>query len=371
MRRVLVRTILLCGLASVVTWLSVAHVPALTDDFIAYWSTARLLAHGRNPYDPDSLLAVQRSAGWLHSTPLPIWYGPWIVGLTIPIGLLPYWPGRISWLTLQIVFLLVAASVSWGVYDGPPDRRRPFLLAATFAPAIMCLVEGQITPFMLLGFVLFLRESGRGKDWFAGLALFPLTAKPAIVYLIWPALLLWTFRSGRVRVLCGCALSVAIGSGVALALNPEVFDQWLRFGAETSPLVQAYTPTVGSVLRYIWGADRVWLAYISAIIGTIWWLARCERYNRDTDWRDELPKLAVVSLLTAPFAWSHDALLLFPAVIQVAVASRSRVAARFWFLSNAASVASYPFLRYRQTWYLLYPIVLEIWRRSRYSKADT
>jgi Glycosyltransferase family 87 len=367
MRRLLLRAILLAGLVAAIIWLSREHVPALTDDFIAYWSAARLLARGGDPYDPASLLAVQQSVGWPHATPLPVWYGPWIVALSAPIGLLPYWPGRVGWMIAQIVLLLGAASITWRVYDGSAESRRPFLLATTFAPAILCLVEGQITPLILFGLACFLRCSQRREDWLAGLALLPLTAKPAVLYLVWPALLLWTLRSGRVRILGGLAVTAIAASVAALVLNPDVFGEWLRFGAATSPLGQNYTPTVGSVLRSVFGTDRVWLAYVSVGVGLLWWVSTWRRYHQGLDWRDELPTLTFASLVTAPFAWSHDALLVFPAVLQAAVRSQVSAVGNVWLLLNGASVALYPVLRYRQTWYLLYLMALAAWHRYRQS----
>ena len=66
------------ALGAAVAWLLESR-PVLTDDFIAYWSAARLLAHGINPYEPNELLRVQESVGWPHGAPLPTWYGPWIL----------------------------------------------------------------------------------------------------------------------------------------------------------------------------------------------------------------------------------------------------------------------------------------------------
>lgn len=83
------------------------------------------------------------------------------------------------------------------------------------------------------------------------------------------------------------------------------------------------------------------------------------------DWLEQLPTLSLISLLTAPFAWSHDAVLLLPAVFQVAAVGWSRGDAALWILLNTISVGLYPLLRYRQTGYLLYPLSVLFWRRSR------
>ena len=48
----------------------VGRLPALGgQDLVAYWSAARLLQEGRDPYDPVALLAEQQAAGWRKPDP--------------------------------------------------------------------------------------------------------------------------------------------------------------------------------------------------------------------------------------------------------------------------------------------------------------
>ena len=94
-----------------------------------------------------------------------------------------------------------------------------------------------------------------------------------------------------------------------------MIQQWLQFSAEHSPLVQAYTATAGTVLRYLFGIEHRWLAFVPMIGGVAWWVSSFLRRGRQTEWSEQLPMLAMVSLLSTPFAWSHDALLLLPLVM--------------------------------------------------------
>src|SRR4029450_11395795 len=88
--------------------------------------------------------------------------------------------------------------------NGDASRaRRALALVATFVPSFLCLVEGQITPLCLLGLALFLALERRRSDWLAGAALFPLTAKPLVLYLVFLALFVWALRTRRIAVLAG------------------------------------------------------------------------------------------------------------------------------------------------------------------------
>jgi hypothetical protein len=371
-RRQLLRVFLFLTVVAAAAALSIRHVPALTDDFIAYWSAARVLAQGGNPYDLPALLSIHRAAGWPHDAPLPTWYGPWVVAATAPIGVVPYWPARIVWIALQVVCVWTSASLLWRLYGGAANSPRPYLLAAMFTPTLLCFFEGQITPMILLGLTGFLVLVTQHRDWQAGAALFPATAKPLTLYLVWLAIAMWTLRSRRPKVLLALALAVGVGACGALVLNTDVFGAWLRFAAARSPLGQAYTPTIGSILRAVFGKEYLWLAYPSMVIGLGWWLMTWRRYAATLDWRGELPMLSFVSLLTTPFGWSHDARLLLPAIIRhEAGADESPRRAQLWLLVNAVALALYPLLRYRQTWYLLYLVALFPWVKPPRDAVET
>jgi hypothetical protein len=368
-RRAVVRIAVVVASVSAAIWLTAHHVAAPTDDFAAYWASARLLASGENPYDFDTLLSVQRSVGWPHATPLPTWYGPWILTAAVPVGLMPYWPARIIWLCGQIASLLGSAMILGRVYGYDAASRVPVLVTLSSAGAILCLIEGQITPFALLGLAGFVLLTRLRKDWLAGAALFPVTAKPLTLYLFFLALALWLQRSRRFGVIGGVLITVGAMSTVAIVLRSTVFNEWIRFSSYVSPLEQGYTPTVGTILRALFGADRLWLSYLSPIVGAIWFVTLWQRYGTDLDWRHELPMLSIVSLLTTPFAWSHDALLLMPAFLQMAATYSGTCNRYAWIAANVLAVALYPWLRYKQAVYILYPaFVLAIrhrrsWRR--------
>src|SRR5262249_47050546 len=72
------------------------------DDFISSWAAARLNLMGHDPYDPDLVLALQRTVGWTEAIPYRIWYPPWAMAMLAPFGALSYQTGRMAWWVFNI-----------------------------------------------------------------------------------------------------------------------------------------------------------------------------------------------------------------------------------------------------------------------------
>ena len=93
-------------------------------DFTAYWSASRLNLDGKNPYSIDGLYEFQiKELNWTHEAPVITHNPPWVLGIILPLGLLPYTAGRMLWLLLSITIVLVCSDISWQLYKGPPKMR--------------------------------------------------------------------------------------------------------------------------------------------------------------------------------------------------------------------------------------------------------
>src|SRR3990172_13387177 len=82
------------------------QVSAHMNDFIEYWSAARLTLDGKNPYSPELMFEIQKPAGWLEGRPLMMWNPPWALTLVLPFGLLNYPIGQVFWLIFNLAALL-------------------------------------------------------------------------------------------------------------------------------------------------------------------------------------------------------------------------------------------------------------------------
>lgn len=288
----------------------------LADDYVEYWAAGRLNLTGGNPYAADQLLPLERAAGRTTEV-LMMWNPPYTLALAMPFALAGYPAARLLWLLLNVVAVMVAAAWWWRLSDGSPRRWwAAQLVAFTFFPAVAVLRMGQIGPLLLLGVVGFVRYEQKHRDGTAGALLALIAIKPHLLYLIWPALLLWIAQTRRWRILAGAAAALLAATAVALLANPQVIGQYLAAAAADSPLVWA-TPTFGSLLRLLFGFDRRWLQFAPLAPGLLWLLIYWRRHRAGWRWADRMPLLLLVSVVTTAFGWSFDQVVLLPAVWDV------------------------------------------------------
>jgi len=300
-----------------------------SDDFVAYWSAARLLLNGQDPYDPDALLVLQRTVGWQRDEPMQMFYPPWGLAALLPLGMLPYPLGRLIWLLLNLAIVFGCCDALWRLYGGSPHLRwLAWLLGISFAPTLVLLKTGQVSGLMLLGVTAFLSLAQRSRWAPAGAATALIAIKPQVIYLFWASLPIWCVRERLWRVLAGGAAAGAVLTAVALALDADVFSQFL---SGTQPFYWA-TPTIASVLRLlaraISGHDAPHLAFAPALAGLAWIAASWRSRAGSWRWSDEVPLLAFASALTTPYAWSFDWVLLLPGMMQVAAWSERQPSLR-------------------------------------------
>ena len=297
------------------------------DDFISSWAAGRLVAAGQNPYDPNEVLAVQRTAHWTKDIPYRVWYPPWAMPILAAFGVLPYATGRFLWYLLTLAACLGSADLLWRYYGGPA-RLRPLLwpLVFTFWPAVITLRTGQTSHFLLVGVTAFLVLAAE-RRWLLAGACLPLVAiKPQLLHLFWIAILVWVVREGRWRVLAG-----AIGSAAALVLIATVLDaavvpEFFAMAANDAP--QAPASTLGTALRFVvaraTGEERFWLQFVPPVLSLGWFLPFTARCRERWDWHADASPVILVSLMTTAYGWIYDQIVLLVPIVQLgAMVARS------------------------------------------------
>ena len=292
-------------------------------DFIEYWSGARLLQGGGNPYHPTALLAMEQAAGWPEAEPLLMWNPPWALALVLPLAFLPFGPAVALWFLIELGLVLGSGLLLWRVL-APGDGRYwiGLVLAAGFVPGLFALRIGQISPWLLAGIVGFLCAERRRRDVLAGAALALLMIKPQVTYLFWLAALWWAWRYRRRRVLIGWLVALMGASGLVLLFAPDVFVNYLTVAGQ-APLYWA-TPTLGGWLRLIFGPEGGWLQFLPSLLGGLALLGWLWRRRGPWRWQGMAAPLLLASVPTAAFAWSFDQVVLLPLV--VAMVGRLRAA---------------------------------------------
>jgi Glycosyltransferase family 87 len=292
------------------------------DDFVEYWAAGRLNTEGQNPYDGALLLPLERKAGRDTNDPVMMWNPPWTLTLAMPVGLLQARLAQLLWLVVSLAIVVACADVLWSLYDGPPGKRwLAWLLALTFMPTLFVLQAGQIGPFILLGVTGFLLAERLGSWWLAGACGVLIAIKPHLAYLFWIAIAVWAVRRPfptRWKVIGGGVLAGLLATAIPLACNSDVLDQYRDAMTHRTP-EQWKSPTLGSLLRDVFGAEQFELQFAPTLLGLAWlaavsWRERQVAWN----WADRMPMVLLVSFATASYgAWPFDLVILLPAVIPV------------------------------------------------------
>lgn len=320
----LVLAVLVLGLSGWVIFTQLQRLHADTsvwppDDFVEYWCAGWLNWNGENPYDPVRMYQLEQEIGWDIGQAIMMWNPPWTLSLAMPLSWMPWRTAQFVWLFLKLAILIYCAVAVWNLYGGSKDKVGiAVLVTLGFFPTMVSFHSGQISPFLLLGAVLFLQCETRGYLIAAGFVCVFLAIKPHLAYLVWLAVVCHALQYRQPRIVIGGILGGVIGSIWPVAINPEVYSQYFE-AARNHPPAQWMSPTLGTVLRLIWGADQFWLQYVPMAFGLAWFARIWMRYRHAWDWRERLPGLIWVSFVAAPYgAWPYDLVLLLLPILRIA-----------------------------------------------------
>ncbi len=294
------------------------------DDFVEYYAAGQLNARGENPYDGSLLLPIERAAGRDTDEPIMMWNPPWTLALVMPVGLLEARTAQLLWLAISLALVIWCVDRLWLEYGGPVERRWiAWLLGLVFPPTLFVLNAGQIGPFLLLGITGFLLAERRGWPMLAGACGVLMAIKPHLVYLFWPTLAVWAVGQrdqlvGRSRIILGGLLAGLIATLIPLACNSDVLAQYYDAMTHRTP-DQWKSPTLGSLLRELFGEEQFRLQFVPTVIGFVWLAIELWRHpGREWVWLERMPMLLLVSFATASYgAWPFDLVILLPAVIAI------------------------------------------------------
>ena len=334
-------TVLALGILVGLTPAVVSHFSL--SDFIEYWTAAHLFVHKQNPYSLNAMMEQQRALGWNAPDPLMVMSPPQILPLLVPLGLLRSFAlARVMWLWLSALILVLALMILSEVYGATEHEQRNVMFAAAFFfPVWLCFVLGQIAPLLLLGVAGFLWFERRGCLFMAGAALAVTTLKPHLFYLVWITVLLWAVEKREIRMLAGAGLSSCVAIVAALTVDGLVLSQYLAL--VQSSYIWAYLSGLGGLLRLILRGRHHFVQFAPMLpgLGALIWYWRGHRAH--WIWRDNLPFVLTLSLLTAAYGWPFDELVLLLPIVMVAVRctsdSKTRRTAVAWLLT--ISLASF------------------------------
>jgi hypothetical protein len=239
--------------------------------------------------------------------------------IVLPLGFLGVRAASLLWSLLMVASLWLAVRMIAAMHE----RRMSGLdvLGLTFAPALSCLISGQMALFVLLGLVLFLRLHGT-RPFLAGASLWLCALKPQLFLPFGVALLAWIVVNRGYRILLGAASAFGLSTAVACVLDPPVWVHYARM-MRAAQLETKLIPCVSTMLRLAIDPGKVWLQGVPAALGCVWALAYFRRHRR-WDWIEHGSLLMLVSVAVAPYSWFMDQAVLLPALLHALYRNRSR-----------------------------------------------
>jgi hypothetical protein len=282
-------------------------------DLSSYWAAAHLAED--NPYSAEKVQYVKQKAGITNSPNLIMRNPPWALAILFPFRWLDYFSLFALWTMVNILIVSICAATVWNLYGGK-NPVWALLISLFFGPTLLLLRHGQMTGLVLLGYVAFLGCIEKKRDWVAGASLFFVSLKPHLALLFFIFLFLWSVRTGRYAVIATWILSVVLASLLVISINPLIFDQYRSLIHDT-PLWSNVYPNLGGILALISG--RQWASLLPLLAGCAWSLYYWITMRGVWSWRNHLPIVLLMSLVTSYYSYGYDEVIILPALLQVAL----------------------------------------------------
>jgi hypothetical protein len=304
------------------------------EDVVAYYAAGRLLGDGRaaDLYDAEAVAALQRSilgrpAG--HHDGLAYMNPPFVAALFWALAELPYTGAQAVWFAVSALALIGALALLWPELRALPRRWAAVFFFAALAsfPLVWSLLYGQISPLILLSWVLFYRALKGNRQVPAGLALAGALIKPQLALV--PVLYLVTTRRWRALLASAAGGAALVLASVLLAGAHATLVAYPRFLLESLQWQQDYgvdrahmfgwTSFLQPLLPNASGMTALGAGAIASAATLVLALVVWRRRNESRPTALGMMALATATILTSPHVHAQDlGILLVPAALLVA-----------------------------------------------------
>lgn len=291
-------------------------------DFRAYWSAAYLLGQSQNFADTALLGEVQRSlTGWTGEFVMSTWNPPWLLVLMLPYTAVSFARATWLWLISNIFFVFGSTVLLWQTPLPQQGNKNKYLVllmpfaSLLFLPTLVALWMGQVNTLVFAGLAAFLFFHFRQRPFLAGASLILTLVKPHLVYVTIPALLLLALRQRNWQLLGGLFFSMISLTAIMFALRPGFLFDYL-YGVGDGRLLLWQTPTLGGALAHWFGwqwAKLMGIVILPVALFYVW------RRGHHINISLLVYFTLLISLITAPFGWGYDAIILLIPLLQMVV----------------------------------------------------
>lgn len=303
-------------------------------DFMSLFAGGKAVLRGLDPYDPAvwNPLRAELGSTWMPDDRVP--FPLWTLLLVLPFAALDLGWAAAAWLAFSLCVLGIGMFFLINTYY---HKRLPVgefglvaLFIFTYRAVLVSMNNGQITFVLFFILALFLLLVERKRPFLAGVALAFIIIKPNPFILFVPAFGLWLLWQQRWHIVAGAATSGLGMFVVSWLVQPGWLLEWLNVRGKTE--ATSITPTLWGLASEI--APQWWVllglgfvVLVTAVLGLI--IFR----NPNLSEKEVLPLVLIASLLTTPYAWVYEHLLLLIPSILIFLAIKQRGLASFvWLL---------------------------------------
>jgi hypothetical protein len=285
-------------------------------DYMNLWAGGRAVLEGLDPHDEAVWIPLRKSYGAQWEANLVAPHPLWTYILVAPLATITVPISVALWLTFSEMALLGSLYLLFVVYGKFKPGLIDFaliLLGALLTRWMMLVFHnGQMSPLLLLIVTLFVILMTRGKPFWAGFALAFVALKPSPFLLFVPLIGVWLIANRRWQTITGGLGAFTALAGIALAVRPNWFGEWLAIRRVTAVTIR--TPTVWGIVTDIWPDYGLLIGLILVavmMVGLEIWFAQ-----RRLGAADATAVALCASLAVTPYIWPYDHLLLiFPLAV--------------------------------------------------------
>lgn len=300
-------------------------------DFMAYWTTSRLLALHQNPYDSAAIFQMEKSEGSLASHAMVMRNPPWALFLAVPLGWFDAPTAGFLWL-----IAVIGAGLGSLQLIRPPQLKQIPLILIFFAPVLICVETEQTSLFVLLGLALFTSLEQK-RPFCAGAALVLVLLKPHVLFIFLMVLALDLCRRRKLALLAGFFAGFTAANLTALAVSPGIWREYLA-SMRQEGLQNYIYPNMANVLRLLIGGRAIWPLALPGLVAAVWAVQYWWKHRDGWNWPVRMPLIAAISIFVAPYSYPYDNVLFWPAVL-AGWPRASRVARTVLVVLNIAVMA--------------------------------
>ncbi len=300
---------------------------------------------------------------------------PWALPMVLPLGLVGPRTGALLWALATVASLVVSVSILRRMYGRPKSQLH--WIALSFGPGMICIMMGQSSLFVLLGYVLFLSLHPT-RPFMAGLALWLCALKPQLFLPFGVVLIAWIIVSKSYKIVAGAAVALGASCAATWLIDPTAWSDYSHM-MRTTGFDKAFIPCLSVAVRLWLSPQLMWLEYLPIALSCAWALFYFWRRRGAWNWESSGGLLLLVSLVAAPYSWVYDGVLAIPALLQGAYLTRSRLLLIILAVSSllvevelvsGASVISALFLWMAPAWLAWYLAARSLAKKEQIAQSE-